>query len=293
MPQSLALGYRSDWAARLGGQIAERAPFGHELVLPRNQVGELLECTGLWRGERRCENSPFVSQSILQAQLTKRLCREWLRETGTEVGLWPFQFVGQALNDFDSMTLPIRQWIGPQAEEERTETIGEIAAVIARVADELGHPDAPTEVAVCDQMSAQIDDLLLVANDVDLIIGQGEKTDGVYWPGAVLIGFVPDRPTGEDLDALAFSALMYSLNHGGPPARVVSYGLLSGKGMGLEVERDWVELAAGGVCAALPKLLDCINGADFTLTPGEHCRRCPDHGNCPFSQMDTHMDWEL
>lgn len=112
MPQSLALGYRSDWAARLGAQIAERAPFGHELVLPRNQVGELLECTGLWRGERRCENSPFISQSILQAQLTKRLCREWLRETGTEVGLWPFQFVGQALNDFDSMTLPIRQWIG-------------------------------------------------------------------------------------------------------------------------------------------------------------------------------------
>jgi hypothetical protein len=59
----------------------------------------------------------------------------------------------------------------------------------------------------------------------------------------------------------------------------------------MDVERDWVEMAFGGILAVLPKLVEMMNGADGVLTPGEHCEGCPDRGNCPFTLPDSMRDW--
>ena len=285
------LGYPPEWVVGLAGRIGEEAPFAVDLELTALDVEHLLECVGLWKSERVLAlTTPLPVEGRL-ARLTRSLVRRWFASFDDGLGVKPFQFVEQSLNDFEVMPLDVLEWVGPQSREERIETVGEIAAVITRVAEQLGYPELPSGLVLSPEMSVRVDDLTISARDVDLVIGAGESRDGIYWPGAGLVGFVHDAPTGADLDRLAFSSFIYSVKHGGPPARVVSYGLFSGKSLSMDVERDWVEMAAGGILGALPKLVELINGADGTLTPGDHCEGCPDRGNCPFSDPESSRDW--
>ena len=286
-----ALGYPPEWVAGLAQRIGEEVPFGPSLALTSVDVERLLKCVGLWKSERLLAITTPLPVEGRFTRLTRSLVRRWFASLRDGVGIRPFEFVEWSLNDYDEMPTDVLEWVGPQSREERMETVGEIAAIIARFAEQIGYPQLPSGVVLSPEMSVRIDDLTLSARDVDLVIGAGETRDGIYWPGAVLVGFVHDTPTAEDLDRLAYSSFIYSLRYGGPPARAVSYGLVSGKSLSMDVERDWVEMAVGGILAVLPKLVELMNGADEVLTPGDHCEGCPDRGNCPFTLPDSMRDW--
>lgn len=280
-----ALGYPPQWVENLRMKIGGDAPFATDLVLTTDHVLNLISCVGLYKAEKGREDEPISHQEGLQAKLTHTLLKRWFTALKSENEIWPFQYVALALNDYESMPPDLVNWLSTQEREARIETVGEIAAVIHRVADSFGYPEIRRDVDVVSRFTAKVDDVTLVSDDVDLVIGKGETVDGVFWPGSILVSFVPSRPTGDDLDRLAYSALIYALNHGGPPARVVVFGLLSGLGTGMEVERDWVELPVGGLLTALPVLIKELNNETQVLTPGDHCVRCPELADCPFAQM--------
>ena len=285
------LGYLPDWAENARRRIAERAPFGGSVVLSDPQIGQILTCEGLWQGERDLALEYVESPSCLQSRLTRQLVKKWILAMKAGVPGMPLHFVDDALNDFDLMDIDIQRWIGPQSGLERLETTCEVAAVICRIAEEFSFESLPDGLEfgpVANELD--IEGVILQVIDVDLTIGSHRTSDDALWPGAVLVGFVPERPTSVDVDRLGFGALVHTLATGCPPARVVSYGLLSGQGIGLDVERDWLEMALGGVLASIPKVMRLHNGEEPLLQPGDHCAKCPLAGECPFSQDECMRD---
>lgn len=286
------LGYPPEWVEGARRRIAEQAPFSGSVVLSDPEIGQILTCEGLWQGERDLALETVESPSCLQSRLTRELVKDWLvAMKGGDSGM-PFHFVDDALNDFDSMDDGILRWIGPQSALERLETSCEISAVICRIAEELRF-QALSDGLVLGPVANEldVDGVILQVTDVDLTIGSHRTSGEALWPGAVLVGFVPERPTAVDVDRLGFGALVHTLATGCPPGRVVSYGLLSGQGIGLDVERDWLDMALGGVLASIPKVMRLDNGEEPLLEPGDHCAKCPLAGECPFSQVEDNRDW--
>jgi hypothetical protein len=120
---------------------------------------------------------------------------------------------------------------------------------------------------------------------VDVTVGEHRRGADAVWPGSVLVRLMAGEPTMKHVEEMSLSVLVHAIVTGCPPSRIVIYDLLSDDGFGVDVERDWLEIAVGMVRAAIGRLVKVRLHGVVEVEPGDHCATCPlktecDFGNC-------------
>jgi hypothetical protein len=87
---------------------------------------------------------------------------------------------------------------------------------------------------------------------------------------------------------MQLGAVVHALVTGCPPQRLVVFGLGSGKGIGMDVEREWLEMGIGGVMAAVEAIADIRNDRGVVVAGGAHCVQCPFNDSCDVSEADDY-----
>jgi hypothetical protein len=133
-----------------------------------------------------------------------------------------------------------------------------------------------------------IGDVVFSVDTVDVTFGDHRMGVEVNWPGAVLVRLVPQWPSPKDLEEMALGAVVHGIATGCPPQRLVVWGLQSGKGIGMDVERDWLEMAIAGTQLATQAIGDIRNDRGVLVQGGEHCTMCPFSDSCDVSEADEY-----
>jgi len=97
---------------------------------------------------------------------------------------------------------------------------------------------------------------------------------------------VAERAIPAHVEQMDMAVLVHALATGCPPQRLVVYSLSTGDGIGMDVEREWLELTIGGVIASLDDIADVDANGVKELNPGEHCTLCPWKDECNESEAD-------
>ena len=121
-----------------------------------------------------------------------------------------------------------------------------------------------------------------MASNVDATVGVHRRGADAVWPGSVLVRLVAGEPTMKHVEEMSLGVLVHTMVTGCPPLRVVVYDLLADDGFGMEVERDWLEMAIGMVRAALGRLVKVRLHGVVEVEPGDHCGVCPLNTECDF-----------
>ena len=133
-----------------------------------------------------------------------------------------------------------------------------------------------------------IGDVVFSVDTIDVTFGDHRMGVEVNWPGAVLVRLVPQWPSPQDLEDMALGAVVHGIATGCPPQRLVVWGLQSGKGIGMDVEREWLEMAIAGMQLAPQAVSDIRNDRGVVVQGGEHCTQCPFSDSCDASEADEY-----
>jgi hypothetical protein len=136
--------------------------------------------------------------------------------------------------------------------------------------------------------SLSVGGVLLEAKHIDVTFGDHRLGVEAMWPGAVLVRLVSGTPSPQELEEMRLGAVVHALVTGCPPQRLVVFGLGSGKGIGMDVEREWLEMGIGGVMAAVEAIADIRNDRGVVVAGGEHCVQCPFNDSCDVSEADDY-----
>jgi hypothetical protein len=277
-------GFRFDWLNRLSDGLAKTAKTVPKITITTTDVHNAMECPGLWEATKNSNaTTRRTAYGGQQATLTRQLARRWIQAT-LKSPVRPFIYVEAQLKDFSWMNPEQAQWIGQQQFEERIETVSEISTVLSRIEKDIECEDFKLSAATgMRQTQIEIGNLTLISDDVDLCVGTHEIEGEGAWAKTVLLSFVSDRPTNNDLEKLGFSAAMHAITTGCPPARVIAYGLFDGLSRHIDVDADWIGLQIGSIMATAKTISRIRNGEEPTYTPGECCERCPMNTSCEAS----------
>lgn len=277
-------GFRFDWLNRLSEGLAKTSKTVSNITITTTDVHNAMECPGLWAAVKSCNaTTRRAAYGGRQATLTRQLARRWMQAT-LKIPVRPFIYVEAQLNDLSWMTPEQAQWISQQPFEERIETVSEISTVLSRIKKDIKCEDLMSSAVVgMRQTQIEIGNLTLISDDVDLCVGTHEIEGEGAWAKTVLLSFVSDRPTNNDLEKLGFSATMHAITTGCPPARIIAYGLFDGASRYIDVDADWIGLQVGSIMATAKIISRIQNGEEPTYTPGEFCERCPMNMSCEFS----------
>ena len=277
-------GFRFDWAYRLSDCLTNTGKSILDTKVTAIDVHSTMECPGLWAASNESKAiTRRVAYGGRQAIMTRQVARRWMRAT-LQSPVRPFTYVESQLNDVSWMTHEQAQWISQQQFEVRMETVGEISTVLSRIEKDIKFERLKSS-AVVGMPATEIEfgNLTLVSDDVDLCVGTHKIEEEGAWAKTVLLSFVPDRPTGSDLEKLGFSMAMHTMTTGCPPARVVAYGLFDGLSICIDVDADWVETEIGNIMATTKIINRIKSGEEPSYIPGEYCERCPMNTSCEFS----------
>ncbi|NBN97133.1 MAG: hypothetical protein EBV41_05835 [Actinobacteria bacterium] len=225
----------------------------------------------------------------LRRKLIHNITMEYLEHAMVWGPQKPIDYVHDYLTtevNFDPLTAT---WLFLQNEFKRTELANELAMAIAYLLEAWPQITDATQVTFGPVLhSLSVGGVVLEANHIDVTFGDHRLGVEVMWPGAVLVRLVPGTPSPQELEEMRLGAVVHALATGCPPQRLVVFGLGSGKGIGMDVERDWLEMGMGGVMAAVEAIADIRNDRGVVVAGGEHCVQCPFNDSCDVSEADEY-----
>jgi hypothetical protein len=257
-------------------------------MLRQEDINSVLTCGGLWQGKEVASDFP-AHMFMLRRDLVVRIAKEYLEAAVIGEALLPMPFVRQFLRNeanFDPLTAT---WLFLQNEFERAELEGELAMCIAHLVETWPQILDGSQITLGPVVEdIAIGDVVLHVDTVDITYGDHRLGVEVNWPGSVLVRLVPHYPSPRDLEEMALGALVHGIATGCPPQRLVVWGLQSGKGIGMDVERDWLELAIASTQLATQAIGDIRNDRGVVVQGGEHCTQCPFSDSCDVSEADDY-----
>jgi hypothetical protein len=289
VPVMEPLGYRHGWAGEVNRRIAEAAqgaPIGLELGW--TDVNKVLTCPGWWEATRTTDPVP-PNIIDLHRSLIVDIATAYLEENAVWGAPSPIDFVREYLSNevnFDPLTAT---WLFLLDELARTELTNGLAARISLMVSSWPQVMDATQVSlgpVVENLS--VGGVRLRGQHVDAVYGDSRLGVEVSWPGAVLVRFVAERATPEHLEQMDMAALVHTLATGCPPQRVVVYSLSTGDGIGMDVEREWMEMTIGGVISAVKEISKIDSHGVGELSPGSQCTLCPWRDECSVSEADEY-----
>ena len=283
------LGYQQGLGIAIIARIRQEIPEDvGRLTLRQENIDEVLTCGGLWQGREVAAEIP-AHVFLLRRDLIVRVAKEYLEAAVIGEAPKPMDFVKNFLGteaNFDPLTAT---WLFLQTEFARAELEGELAMAIAHLLEAWPQIVDGTQVTVGPVLEdISIGDVVFSVDTVDVTFGDHRMGIEVNWPGAVLVRFVAHTPSPRDLEEMALGAVVHGIATGCPPQRLVVWGLQSGKGIGMDVERDWLELAIAGTQLATQAIADMRNDRGVVVQGGEHCTRCPFSDSCDVSEADEY-----
>ncbi|MEY3805718.1 MAG: hypothetical protein RIR69_530 [Actinomycetota bacterium] len=283
------LGYKRGWGMSTVARIREEIPEDlGRLTLRQEDINSVLACGGLWQGKEVSSDFP-AHMFMLRRDLVVRIAKEYLEAAVVGEALLPMPFVRQFLRNeanFDPLTAT---WLFLQNEFERAELEGELAMCIAHLVETWPQILDGSQITLGPVVEdIAIGDVVLHVDTVDITYGDHRLGVEVNWPGSVLVRLVPNIATPRDLEEMALGALVHGIATGCPPQRLVVWGLQSGKGIGMDVERDWLELAIASTQLATQAIGDIRNDRGVVVQGGEHCTQCPFSDSCDVSEADDY-----
>ncbi len=240
------------------------------LELAWTDVNKVLTCPGWWEATRTTDPVP-PNIIDLHRSLIVDIATAYLEENAVWGAPSPIDFVREYLSNevnFDPLTAT---WLFLLDELARTELANGLAARISMMVSSWPQVMDATQVAlgpVIENLS--VGGVRLRGQHVDAVYGDSRLGVEVSWPGAVLVRFVAERATPEHLEQMDMAALVHALATGCPPQRLVVYSLSTGDGIGMDVEREWLEMTIGGVIAALDDINVIETQTVKKLRPDEH-----------------------
>lgn len=281
------VGYPHGWgramAARLEGETPDDVG---RLTLTQENIDDVCMCGGLWQGKDVITPIP-ASAFRLRRELVTRVTKEWVESAMVWGTTKPIDFVRQFLGNeanFDPLTVAMLYLAN---DFERAEVEGELAMAIAHLAESWPAVVDGTQITlgpVVEELS--VGGVVLKVDTVDLTYGDHRLGVEVNWPGAVLVRLVPHFPTPSELEEMALGAVVHTMVTGCPPQRLVVYGLQSGRGIGMDVERDWMEVALAETQLAVKAIAAMRDDRGLVIHGGDHCNWCPYRDNCEMSEAD-------
>jgi len=288
VPVMEPLGYRHGWAGEVNRRIAEAAHGAPvRLELGWTDVNKVLTCPGWWEATRTTDPVP-PNIIDLHRSLIVGIATAYLEENAVWGAPSPIDFVREYLSNevnFDPLTAT---WLFLLDELARTELANGLAARISLMVSSWPQVMDATQVSlgpVIENLS--VGGVCLRGQHVDAVYGDSRLGVEVSWPGAVLVRFVAERATPDHLKQMDMAALVHALASGCPPQRVVVYSLSTGDGIGMDVEREWLEMTIGGVIAALDDIKEINSHGVKELNPGEHCMFCPWRDECAANESEA------
>ena len=289
VPVMEPLGYRHGWAGEVNRRIAEAAhgaPVGLELAW--TDVNKVLTCPGGWEATRTTDPVP-PNIIDLHRSLIVDVATAYLEENAVWGAPSPIDFVREYLSNevnFDPLTAT---WLFLLDELARTELANGLAARISLMVSSWPRVMDATQVSlgpVIENLS--IGQVRLRGQHVDAVYGDSRLGVEVSWPGAVLVRFVAERATPHHLEQMDLAALVHAFTTGCPPQRLVVYSLSTGDGIGMDVEREWMEMTIGGVISAVKEISKIDSHGVGELSPGSQCTLCPWRDECSVSEADEY-----
>jgi hypothetical protein len=283
------LGYQQGWGMNTVDLLRQEIPDDvGRLTLRQQNIDEVMSCGGLWQGREVATKIP-AHVFILRRDLIVRVAREYLEAAVIDEAPKPIDFVRTFLGteaNFDPLTAT---WLFLQNEFERVELENELAIAVAHLVEAWPQIVDGTQVTVGPVLEdIAIGDVVFSVDTVDVPFGDHRLGVEVNWPGAVLVRLVPQWPSPQDLEDMALGAVVHGIATGCPPQRLVVWGLQSGKGIGMDVEREWLEMAIAGTQLATQAIADMRNDRGVVVQGGEHCTMCPFSDSCDASEADEY-----
>jgi hypothetical protein len=283
------LGYQQGWGMATVARIRQEIPDDvGRLTLRQQNIDEVMSCGGLWQGREVATEIP-AHVFLLRRDLIVRVAREYLEAAVIDEAPKPIDFVRGFLGteaNFDPLTAT---WLFLQSEFERVELENELAMAVAHLVEAWPQIVDGTQVTIGPVLEdIAIGDVVLSVDTIDVTFGDHRMGVEVNWPGTVLVRLVPQWPSPKELEEMALGALVHGIATGCPPQRLVVWGLQSGKGIAMDVERDWLEMAIAGTQLATQAIADMRNDRGVVVQGGEHCMMCPFSDSCDASEADEY-----
>jgi hypothetical protein len=283
------LGYQQGWGMATVARIRQEIPDDvGRLTLRQQNIDEVMSCGGLWQGREVATEIP-AHVFLLRRDLFVRVAREYLEAAVIDEASKPIDFVRGFLGteaNFDPLTAT---WLFLQSEFERVELENELAMAVAHLVEAWPQIVDGTQVTIGPVLEdIAIGDVVFSVDTIDVTFGDHRMGVEVNWPGTVLVRLVPQWPSPKELEEMALGALVHGIATGCPPQRLVVWGLQSGKGIAMDVERDWLEMAIAGTQLATQAIADMRNDRGVVVQGGEHCTMCPFSDSCDASEADEY-----
>ena len=283
------LGYQQGWGMATVARIRQEIPDDvGRLTLRQVNIDEVMTCGGLWQGREVATEIP-AHVFLLRRDLIVRVAREYLEAAVIDEATKPIDFVRTFLGteaNFDPLTAT---WLFLQSEFERVELENELAMAVAHLVEAWPQIVDGSQVTIGPVLEdIAIGDVVLSVDTIDVTFGDHRMGVEVNWPGTVLVRLVPQWPSPKELEEMALGALVHGIATGCPPQRLVVWGLQSGKGIAMDVEREWLEMAIAGTQLATQAIADMRNDRGVVVQGGEHCTMCPFSDSCDASEADEY-----
>ena len=283
------LGYQQGWGMATVARIRQEIPDDvGRLTLRQQNIDEVMSCGGLWQGREVATEIP-AHVFFLRRDLFVRVAREYLEAAVINKAPKPIDFVRGFLGteaNFDPLTAT---WLFLQSEFERVELENELAMAVANLVEAWPQIVDGSQVTIGPVLEdIAIGDVVFSVDTIDVTFGDHRMGVEVNWPGTVLVRLVPQWPSPKELEEMALGALVHGIATGCPPQRLVVWGLQSGKGIGMDVEREWLEMAIAGTQLATQAIADMRNDRGVVVQGGEHCTMCPFSESCDASEADEY-----
>lgn len=289
VPNLEPVGYPLRWGDERRRSIEASIPPGlGPLHLTEKEIHQLLTCAGWWQG-LHVSDQPVPNPRRFRSELFRRVAREYLEAQIAGMQFEPRDFVAEFLTCEENFDALYATWLLLMPDRQKLELVGELSAALSNLMTTWPLISASGDVMVGPALNdIAIGDVVLWADEVDLTLGDRQLGVDVAWPGAVLTRFVVNKPHPRHLERMALSAVIHGLSTGCPPSRLVVYGLTSGEGVGMDVERQWIEIAIAGVQAAVREIDNIRNDRPIQISAGPHCVECPNRTTCPISEADQY-----
>jgi hypothetical protein len=289
IPVMEPLGYQQGWGMATVARIRQEIPDDvGRLTLRQQNIDEVMSCGGLWQGREVASEIP-AHVFLLRRDLIVRVAREYLEAAVIGEAPKPIEFVRGFLGteaNFDPLTAT---WLFLQSEFERVELENELAMAVTNLVEAWPRIVDGSQVTIGPVLEdIAIGDVVFNVDTIDVTFGDHRMGVEVNWPGTVLVRLVPQWPSPKELEEMALGALVHGIATGCPPQRLVVWGLQSGKGIAMDVEREWLEMAIAGTQLATQAIADMRNDRGVVVQGGEHCTMCPFSDSCDASEADEY-----
>jgi hypothetical protein len=289
VPTIDSLGYPSGWGKVVADRLREGFPEGSEgLTVVSGLLEEVDRCEGFWWGRTQVELPPSRVSEI-RGQFIRTVALRYLEASIAGQADRPLDFLASYMVEeanFDPLTAT---WLFLMPSDARHELAREVAtAISALVAQwpEVLDGSRVTVGPVVGELS--LGPVVLAADVVDVTFGDHRLGVEVNWPGSVLVSLKTGVVSPRDIDDMAVDVLLHTIATGCPPHRLVTYGLMSGRGYAIDVEPSWLEMAIGRVLSTVKSVVKVQATESLAVSPGDHCVVCPLRGECDASEADEY-----